>query len=167
MKSKRWILNAIVVVILVVSGVTIYFFNTPDANEIVFVGYQFVPPIVKDEKGTFIYTLVNSRGQYYALAKEVLAKGKSIKEIIDYYSNNKSKADGIIMTTFDMYLCCEWMEKVDASVVLDFEYIDSIQEREGVNLYYVTEAGVMQVNHLDDPYAKRITNKLLKNWPID
>lgn len=168
MKSKRWILNSIVVIMLVVSGVTIYFFNTPDANEIVFVGYQFVPPTAHNEKGTFIYTLINSKGQYYLLSKEeALEQGKSIQEIIDYYSSNKSKANGIIMTTFDMYLCREWMEKVDTGVVLDFKFIDSMQEREGVNLYYVTEVGVMQVNLLDDLNAKKITNKLLRNWPID
>lgn len=174
----------LIVVILAVSGITVYFFNPPNGNEIMFIGHQFVPPVAENEKGTYIFILINRKGQYFILNREeMLEKGKSIMEVKDYYSHNYYKTDGKILNPYDMFLCYRWLKKIDSSSEREYEYflsdhyseyptmdcfsiIGCINDKSDITFYNVIKQNSFEVQSLNDPYVKKIVNKLLKNWPI-
>ena len=97
--------------------------------------------------------------------------------------------NGKILSLFDMYRCCNWLKQIDASsnyekdeslrsdsfgigdrflisACISKDNMDSIQKRGGIYLYYVGKADYIYVHYLNDPYAKKIVNMFLKNWPI-
>lgn len=191
MRIKKMIRIILTMLLLSVFAVIIYAFNPPNGNEIVVCTLQKIHESGEDK---FIYVLINKKGQYFLVSEEEMKSVvKSVMEAKEYYSHSKNKPQGRIVNPFDMYILIRNVEKINPkskrnqyeefilgedggkfwghfvfSVCENYDEMDEIQKKSGVVIYDISVLhDIGYVSYLNDEYAIKVLNKILKKWPID